>query len=201
MGKKIVVLTGSPRRNGNSFAMTEAFIKAAEAKEAKLAAQAQKPRKSIANSGVIVEGLDNCMVKFAKCCTPVPGDPIIGFVTRGFGVSVHRQDCANAKTSARTPGEEGRWLRTEWAEEEKHQYNTGIKIAAANRVGLLSDVLSQLSNMKINVSEMSAREVGDGHCDLYLTITVFDKGQLEFVLNRIARVSGVSEVKRIMTGS
>ena len=177
-----------------------ARIKAAEAKEAKLAAQAQKPRKSIANSGVIVEGLDNCMVKFAKCCTPVPGDPIIGFVTRGFGVSVHRQDCGNAKANARTPGEEGRWLRTEWAEEEKHQYNTGIKISATNRVGLLSDVLTQLSNMKINVSEMNARENGDGHCDLYLTITVFDKGQLDFVLNRIARVNGVSEVKRIVTG-
>ena len=177
-----------------------ARIKAAEAKEAKLAAQAQKPRKSIANSGVIVEGLDNCMVKFAKCCTPVPGDSIIGFVTRGFGVSVHRQDCANAKASARNPGEDGRWLRTEWAEDEKHQYNTGIKIAANNRVGLLSDVLSQLSNMKINVSEMNAREDDEGRCTLYLTITVYDQGQLEFVINRLARVSGVSEVKRIVAG-
>ncbi|MBP3588140.1 MAG: bifunctional (p)ppGpp synthetase/guanosine-3',5'-bis(diphosphate) 3'-pyrophosphohydrolase [Clostridia bacterium] len=177
-----------------------ARIKAAEAKEAKLAAQAQKPRKSIANSGVIVEGLDNCMVKFAKCCTPVPGDSIIGFVTRGFGVSVHRQDCANAKASARNPGEDGRWLRTEWAEDEKHQYNTGIKIAANNRVGLLSDVLSQLSNMKINVSELNAREDDEGRCTLYLTITVYDHGQLEFVINRLARVSGVSEVKRIVAG-
>ena len=175
-------------------------IKAAEAKEAKLAAQAQKPRKSIANTGVIVEGLDNCMVKFAKCCTPIPGDPIIGFVTRGFGVSVHRQDCINAKTNSQTPGEEGRWLRTEWAEEERHQYNTGIKVSGKTRVGLLSDVLSQLSNMKINISEMSARDAEDGHSDLYLTITVYDKGQLEFVLNRVARVSGVHEVKRIVAG-
>ena len=177
-----------------------ARLKAAEAKEAKLAAQAQKPRKSIANSGVIVEGLDNCMVKFAKCCTPVPGDSIIGFVTRGFGVSVHRQDCANAKASARNPGEDGRWLRTEWAEDEKHQYNTGIKISANNRVGLLSDVLSQLSNMKINVSELNAREDDEGRCSLYLTVTIFDREHLEFVINRLARVSGVSEVKRIGAG-
>ena len=177
-----------------------ARLKAAEAKEAKLAAQAQKPRKSIANSGVIVEGLDNCMVKFAKCCTPVPGDSIIGFVTRGFGVSVHRQDCANAKASARNPGEDGRWLRTEWAENEKHQYNTGIKISANNRVGLLSDVLSQLSNMKINVSELNAREDDEGRCSLYLTVTIFDREHLEFVINRLARVSGVSEVKRIVAG-
>ena len=177
-----------------------ARLKAAEAKEAKLAAQAQKPRKSIANSGVIVEGLDNCMVKFAKCCTPVPGDSIIGFVTRGFGVSVHRQDCANAKASVRNPGEDGRWLRTEWAENEKHQYNTGIKISANNRVGLLSDVLSQLSNMKINVSELNAREDDEGRCSLYLTVTIFDREHLEFVINRLARVSGVSEVKRIVAG-
>ena len=177
-----------------------ARLKAAEAKEAKLAAQAQKPRKSIANSGVIVEGLDNCMVKFAKCCTPVPGDSIIGFVTRGFGVSVHRQDCANAKASARNPGEDGRWLRTEWAENEKHQYNTGIKISANNRVGLLSDVLSELSNMKINVSELNAREDDEGRCSLYLTVTIFDREHLEFVINRLARVSGVSEVKRIVAG-
>ena len=177
-----------------------ARVKAAEAKEAKLAAQAQKPRKAIANSGVIVEGLDNCMVKFAKCCTPVPGDAIIGFVTRGFGVSVHRQDCANAKASARNPGEDGRWLRTEWAEDEKPQYNTGIKISANNRVGLLSDVLGQLSNMKINVSELNAREDDEGRCILYLTVTIFDKEHLEFVINRLARVSGVSEVKRIVAG-
>ncbi len=177
-----------------------ARIKAAEAKEAKMAAYAQKPRKSIANSGVIVEGLDNCMVKFAKCCTPVPGDPIIGFVTRGFGVSVHRQDCANAKASARNPGEDGRWLRTEWAEDEKHQYSTGIKISATNRIGLLSDVLSQLNNMKINVSELNAREDDDGRGTLYLTVTVHDKEHLEFVMNRLARISGVSEIKRIVAG-
>ena len=175
--------------------------KAAEAKEAKLAALAQKPRKAISNSGVIVEGLDNCMVKFAKCCLPVPGDHIIGFITRGFGVSVHRQDCANAKTTARNPGEDGRWLRTEWAEEEeKHHYHTGIKIIGKTRVGIFNDVLTTLSNMKINVSEMTARDDENGNCDLYLTITVYDKGQLEFVMNRLMRVSGVSEVKRIVAG-
>ena len=177
-----------------------ARIKAAEAKEAKLAAQAQRPRKSIANSGVIVEGLDNCLVKFAKCCAPIPGDSIIGFITRGYGVSVHRQDCANARASSRNPSEDGRWLRTEWAENERHQYHTGIKISGKTRVGLLNDVLSQLTNMKINVSEMSARDAEDGHADLYLTITVFDLEQLDLILNRLARIAGVSEVKRIVAG-
>ena len=176
-------------------------LKAAEAKEAKLAAaMAAKPRKSVGDTGVIVEGLDNCMVKFAKCCAPVPGDPIIGFITRGYGVSVHRQDCANAKTSARNPEEDGRWIRTEWAEGEKHQYATGIKLTANNRVGLLSDLMGQLSNMKINVNELNARQHDDGHCDLYLTVTVNDREHLEFVLNRLMRVNGVSEAKRIVAG-
>ena len=160
-----------------------------------------KPRKSIADTGVIVEGLDNCLVKFSKCCTPVPGDPIIGFITRGYGVSVHRQDCANAKAAARQPGEDGRWIRTEWAEGEKHQYHTGIKISGRTRVGMFNDVLTSLSNMKINVTEMNARDAEDGHFDLYLTISVYDREQLEFVLGRLMRISGVSEVKRIMAGS
>ena len=176
-------------------------LKAAEAKEAKLAAAlAAKPRKSVGDTGVIVEGLDNCMVKFAKCCMPVPGDPIIGFITRGYGVSIHRQDCANAKTTARNPDEDGRWIRTEWAEGEKHQYATGIKLTANNRVGLLSDLMVQLSNMKINVNELNARQHDDGHCDLYLTVTVNDKEHLDFVLNRLMRVSGVFEAKRIVAG-
>ncbi len=173
--------------------------KADEARAAKLAAQASKPKKSIANSGVIVEGLDNCLVKFAKCCTPVPGDPIIGFITRGSGVSIHRQDCANAKTSVKGSEEEGRWIRAEWAEDERHQYNTGIKVTGHSRVGLFNDVLTALSNMKINICEMNARDNEDG-CDLYLTINVTDKGQLDYVLNRLMRVSGVSEVKRIVAG-
>ncbi len=173
--------------------------KADEARAAKLAAQAAKPKKSIANSGVIVEGLDNCLVKFAKCCAPVPGDPIICFITRGSGVSIHRQDCANARASAREPGEDGRWIRAEWAEEERHQYNTGVKVTGQSRVGLFNDVLTALSNMKINVCEISAHDDESG-CDLYLTITITDKGQLDYVLNRLARVHGVSEVKRIVAG-
>ncbi len=174
--------------------------KAAEVKEAKLAAQIAKPRKSIDNSGVVVEGLDNCLVKFAKCCCPVPGDPIIGFITRGYGVSVHRQDCANVRSAGQSIEDDGRWIRTEWAEEERHQYHTGIKVTGKTRVGMFNDVLTNLSNMKINISEMTAKDDDLGGSELYLTITVADKGQLEYVINRLMRVSGVLEVKRIVAG-
>ena len=140
------------------------------------------------------------MVKFAKCCSPVPGDPIIGFITRGYGVSVHRQDCINVR-AARKNGEDGRWIKTEWATAEKHSYHAAIKVTAKSSVGLGGEVLMQLANMKINVSEMTARDNEDGYCDLYLTIGVTGKEQLELVIARLSRTSGVVEVKRMAAGS
>ncbi len=177
-------------------------IKAAEAKEARQASQVQNygPQKSIAGTGVIVEGLDNCLVKFSKCCTPVPGDPIIGFVTKGYGVSVHRQDCANVRTTHQGAGESGRWLRTEWAIGEKHQYHTAIRVTGRSRVGIFNEILTQLSSMKINVSEMNARDHDNGYCDLFLTILVYDKEQLELVMHRLNNISGVTEVVRMVAG-
>ncbi len=177
--------------------------RAAEAKEAKLeaklAAQAAKQEKSTADSGVVVEGIGNCMVKFAKCCNPVPGDPIIGFITRGYGVSVHRQDCANVR-AAKKGGEDGRWIKTDWVMGERHHYHASIKLTAKSNVGLGGEVLMQLANMKINVSEMTARDTEDGYCDFYLTIGVTSKEQLDLVITRLSRISGVSEVRRMVAG-
>lgn len=168
--------------------------------EAKLAAQTTRVQKSVADTGVIVEGLDNCLVKFAKCCSPLPGDSIIGFVTRGYGVSVHRQDCANVRAARQDKPEDGRWIRTEWALNERHHYNAGIRVTAKSRVGAFGDVLSVLTNMKINVSEMNAREAEDGHSDLFLTISVSSAEQMELVLSRILRVDGVIQARRIVAG-
>jgi len=169
--------------------------------EAKLAAQTARAQRSVADTGVIVEGLDNCLVKFAKCCSPLPGDPIIGFVTRGYGVSVHRQDCANVRAALQSKPDDGRWIRTEWAMNERHQYSAGIRVTTRSRVGAITDVLTVLTNMKINVSEMNAKEMDDGQCDLFLTITVSDAEQMELVLSRILRANGVIQARRIVAGS
>ena len=169
--------------------------------EAKLAAQTARAQRSVADTGVIVEGLDNCLVKFAKCCSPLPGDPIIGFVTRGYGVSVHRQDCANVRAALQNKPDDGRWIRTEWAMNERHQYRAGIRVTTKSRVGAITDVLTVLTNMKINVSEMNAKEMDDGQCDLFLTITVSDAEQMELVLSRILRANGVIQARRIVAGS
>ena len=169
--------------------------------EAKLAAQTARAQRSVADTGVIVEGLDNCLVKFAKCCSPLPGDPIIGFVTRGYGVSVHRQDCANVRAALQNKPDDGRWIRTEWAMNERHKYSAGIRVTTKSRVGAITDVLTVLTNMKINVSEMNAKEMDDGQCDLFLTITVSDAEQMELVLSRILRANGVIQARRIVAGS
>jgi len=174
--------------------------RAQEAKEAKLAAAREVRRKPIADTGVIVEGVDNCMVKFAKCCTPVPGDRIIGFVTRGFGVSIHRQDCPNYVAVRDNPAEQGRWIRTEWDYSEKHQYATAIRVVAKARPGVMADVVTVFSNMKLNVTEMNARDNDEGNTVFFLTVTVSGLEQLELVMNRLRRCQGVSLVERQMTG-
>ena len=101
-----------------------------------------------------MEGLDNCLVKFAKCCTPVPGDPVVGFITRGFGVSVHRQDCPNADPAKRKPEEAGRWVKVAWGESEQTGYQTSLEISAKDREGLALDVTMALTAAKVKVQQL-----------------------------------------------
>ena len=111
-----------------------------------------------------MEGLDNCLVKFAKCCTPVPGDPVVGFITRGYGVSVHRQDCPNAAPDKRKPEEAARWVKVSWVEGEPGQLPDLVwRLSAKDRDGLTLDVAMALSAAKVKVSAFSARAMPDGY--------------------------------------
>ncbi len=155
---------------------------------------AGRPRHS--ESGIIVEGLDNCMVKFAKCCTPVPGDPVVGFITRGYGVSIHRADCPNADPARRKPEEAGRWVNVSWVEGETATYRTSLEISAKDRDGLALDVAMALSTQKVKVNNLSARSQPDGYALVSLELSVRDKGELTGVINKLAQISGVFLVKR-----
>ena len=118
--------------------------KAAEAAKAKPEEpKAPGPKKVKSEQGIIVEGLDNCLVKFSKCCTPVPGDEIVGFTTRGYGVSVHRVDCPNAAPERRSKADEGRWLHVSWAETTQEAYRTTLQVTGKDRMGLLVDISNQ----------------------------------------------------------
>lgn len=154
----------------------------------------KKPGKP--TSGVIVEGLDSCLVKFAKCCNPLPGDPIVGFITRGYGVSIHKQDCVNVLNS---PAEnEGRWVRAEWASNvTSEKFKSTIDITSQPRDTLLADVTILLSNMHIPMHALVAKESKD-HSVILIQVTVEVNGvdQLSYLLNSLRAIKGVEDVRR-----
>ena len=148
------------------------------------------------DSGVIVEDLDNCMIKFSRCCTPVPGDDIVGFITRGYGVSVHRRDCPNAAGAA-DPNDSGRWVKVAWADEGlADHFSTTLEIDSADRDGLFLDIATVLSGMRLKVSELSAKSLPGGRSITIATFEVSDIDQLSTVQQKILRVNGVTAIRR-----
>ena len=146
-------------------------------------------------SGVIVEDISSCMIKFSRCCTPVPGDEIIGFITKGYGVSVHRKDCPNAK-NAQDPAQKGRWVKVTWAETPDALFSTSLEIEADDRDGLMLDVATILTSLRLRTSEMSARSVGGGTAIVCLRFGVHNLTELENVRTRLRGISGVHNVER-----
>ncbi len=155
----------------------------------------EKPSKRKSpKSGVIVKGIDNCLVKFSKCCNPVPGDDIIGYVTKGRGVSVHRKDCSNLKDLL---SEEERIIEVEWYDEtNKAEYNVDIEILANDRTGLLSDVVKEITNQKINIMGVNTRTSKDRIATINTTLEVQNIEQLNQVIKQIRKVDSVYEVTR-----
>ena len=151
-----------------------------------------------ASSGVIVEGLDSCLVKFARCCNPLPGDEIIGFVTRGFGVSIHKKDCANVINSINDPNNAERWVRAEWAMESAKTalFKSTIEIVSDDRIGALADISVALSTMRSSISTLMAREVKTGENIVTVTFTVSDIDQLNFIIGNLRKIPGVTSVTR-----
>ena len=176
----------------DSLAAGEAIFPAA-AKPQQSGGSSNRPRHS--ESGIIVEGLDNCMVKFSKCCTPVPGDPVVGFITRGYGVSIHRADCPNA-TPEKQKAEAGRWVQVSWVESEQSSYRTSLEISAKDRDGLALDVAMALSTQKVKVNNLSARSQPDGYALVSLELSVKDRSELTGVINKLSQIPGVFLVKR-----
>ena len=154
------------------------------------------PQRSKGEHGIIVEGLSNCLVKFSKCCSPVPGDNIVGFITRGYGVSVHRADCPNVLRSRDNPAEAGRWIRVSWADKTSESYHTMLQIVAKDRISLIVDVSTVLSATKTRVLSLNARSTPDGFGLLDLGIEVSDREQLKTVMNRLEQIQGVMKVTR-----
>ena len=149
-----------------------------------------------ATDGVVVEGFDNTPIKFAKCCSPLPGDPIVGFITRGFGVSIHKQSCANAVSSMKDPSNAPRWVKAYWADSVKDSYKAGLEIIALNRNELLSDVLAALADIRVPIYAMNARQVENNCAVISLTIGINNTEHLNRVVARLSKVKDVLKVTR-----
>ena len=158
----------------------------------------QQRRQNKSSDGVVVEGIDNCLVKFARCCTPIPGDEIVGFVTRGYGVSIHRRDCVNVHIEE----EPDRWVRAWWDEDmaanagHVNKFSTGLQISTRNRIGVLSDVTLAFASSKINVHEISARDLNDGYGVINAMVDVTSVHQLDNMISRLRSIKGVVDVTR-----
>ena len=149
-----------------------------------------------ATDGVVVEGFDNTPIKFAKCCSPLPGDPIVGFITRGFGVSIHKQSCVNAISSMKDPTNAPRWVKAYWADSVKDSYKAGLEIIALNRNELLQDVLAALADIRVPIYAVNARQVENGCAMVSLTIGINNTEHLNRVVARLSKVKDVLKVTR-----
>ncbi len=149
--------------------------------------------------GVIVEGIDNCLVKLSKCCAPLPGDSIIGFITRGHGVSIHKRDCVNVPVNIANAAEPNRWIKSYWAESEleRSSFTASLQINALDRDGLLADVTNVLFNMHVNLHAVNARAVKGGHCLISVTVATAGLEHLRSIIERLQKLSGVYTVERV----
>ena len=146
------------------------------------------------DSGVIVEDIDSCMIKFSRCCTPVPGDDIVGFITKGYGVSIHRRDCRNA-SGASDPKQAGRWVKVAWSTEDK-PFSTTFEIDSTDRSGIWLDIATALSAAKLKVTELSGRDMPTGKARTVATFEVRNVQELETIRTKIRAIDGVIDVRR-----
>ena len=156
------------------------------------AAVVTAPRKS--SSGVIVEGIDNCLVKFAQCCNPLPGDDIIGFVTRGYGVSVHKRDCVNVQNA--DPAQQDRWINVHWADNRISSFRSTLDIVAKSDASVLAEISLAFANMRVPVHEFNARELKNGNRNILATISTQGLEHLSNIIQKLNKVPGVLSVER-----
>jgi GTP pyrophosphokinase len=149
-------------------------------------------RKKKLKAGVLVKGVDDILIKFGKCCQPVPGDPIVGYITRGFGVTVHRTTCVNALSM-----NPDRQIEVEWNQETSEVYPVKIRIISQDRVGLLADVVSNISKFGANILNATSETRDNKSVDSFFTIGVEDIRHLDKILAAVRKVKLVQDVKRV----
>ncbi len=174
----------------------EDYSKLVKAQEPTVISVAQPKKRTKSNEGVIVEGIDNCLIKFSRCCNPLPGDQIIGFITRGHGVSIHTRKCTNVPADISQAGEPERWITAYWDTNLKEDFKCTLNIHCLNRIGLLADVSSLLANMRIMINDISTRNTKDGRATIVVTVSVNGVEHLNSVVAKIQKIEGVLSIER-----
>ena len=148
------------------------------------------------SDGVVVEGIDNCPIKFAKCCTPLPGDEIVGFVTRGFGVSIHKKDCQNVRESMRHPENAARWVKAYWDDAVRENYKATLDLVCMDRANLVSDIALALGDMRVPIYSLTARSSEHGRARMSVTVGITNTEHLNNVVAKLKKVKDVISVTR-----
>ena len=160
----------------------------------KVTKPAQKRTKS--KDGVVIEGIENCLIKFSKCCSPLPGDQIIGFITRGHGVSIHKRDCTNVPKVIELAAEPERWIAASWDNDVKEEFTATLSITCLDRVGLMADVSKVIADMRVMIYGINTKSKKDGRAHLELTIAVNGIEHLQAVMAKINKINGILDVER-----
>ncbi len=155
------------------------------------------PKSSKSSEGVVVDGIDNCLIKLSKCCAPLPGDDIIGFITRGHGVSIHKRDCNNVPKDLKNCAEPERWIPAHWNTVKPESFTSTLQVSAIDREGLLMDVMNALYNMRVPVHSINARQVKSGNCIVVMTVSTEGVEHLKSIISRLEKLKSVFSVERI----
>jgi GTP pyrophosphokinase len=168
----------------------------AEKQTEKLTQQPPPAPKSHTVNGILVDELENCLIKFSRCCTPVPGDKIVGFITKGYGVSVHRTQCQNYLNSKARGEDMHRWIDVAWGETGSEYYHTSLSVNANERKNLVMEIATVLSSVKVKITSLSIRELPGGKAVAFLSLDVKDLTELNTAINRLSMIAGVADVRR-----
>ena len=169
------------------------LLKKAEAAKRESEQERQAENDAANNGGVIVKGLDNCLVRLSRCCNPVPGDSIVGYVTRGRGVSVHRTDCPNIVSLSEG---DNRMIDVRWADKSKSSYVVQIGVKAVDSQSLFMDIVKTVADCNLSMQAINARKTRDNYELVDLTVEITSREELEKLVRRIRRIENVVDVSR-----
>jgi GTP pyrophosphokinase len=169
-----------------------------ELSKIKTVSESKRPRN---NGGIIIDGEAGCQVKFAKCCNPLPGDKIVGFITRGFGVSIHKSDCPNVSSSRKNEENLSRWVRAEWEKEDPSAksseiYEAHLQILAEDKIGVLASISMALADMKVSISQINTQPQKNGDVAINIHVGCKSTSHYEAIVSRLRSISSVISVTR-----